>query len=142
MQSMLFPALRTELQRSEKSKRRRPKSRKYILSWTFSGPHHIYNIFCPQDFRRCHTLIQRVGVEQGHSFPPSAQKTQYQDLAAKNVQRGLAARVQELSSTFRKKQRVYMERGFPLCLPTKLAGRLIFSMTALSPSIRSTRACD
>ncbi|KAJ8589328.1 t-SNARE [Rhizopogon salebrosus TDB-379] len=63
-----------------------------------------------KDFRRCHTLIQRVGVEQGHSFPPSAQKTQYQDLAAKNVQRGLAARVQELSSTFRKKQRVYMER--------------------------------
>jgi syntaxin 16 len=63
-----------------------------------------------KDFRRCHTLIQRIGTEQGHSFPPSAQKTQFQVLAAKNVQRGLAARVQELSSTFRKKQRVYMER--------------------------------
>jgi syntaxin 16 len=63
-----------------------------------------------KDFRRCHTLIQHIGTEQGHSFPPSAQKTQFQVLAAKNVQRGLAARVQELSSTFRKKQRVYMER--------------------------------
>ncbi|OJA18235.1 hypothetical protein AZE42_05179 [Rhizopogon vesiculosus] len=36
--------------------------------------------------------------------------TKHEGLAAKNVQRGLAARVQELSSTFRKKQRVYMER--------------------------------
>ncbi|KAG2078825.1 t-SNARE [Suillus decipiens] len=63
-----------------------------------------------KDFRRCHTLVQRIGTEQVHSFPPSTQKTQFQVLAAKNVQRGLAARVQELSSTFRKKQRVYMER--------------------------------
>ncbi|KAG1737641.1 t-SNARE [Suillus lakei] len=63
-----------------------------------------------KDFRQCHTLIQRIGAEQGHSFPPSTQRTQFQVLAAKNVQRGLAARVQELSSTFRKKQRVYMER--------------------------------
>lgn len=31
-------------------------------------------------------------------------------MAAKNVQRGLAAKVQELSATFRKKQRVYMEK--------------------------------
>jgi len=31
-------------------------------------------------------------------------------LAAKNVQRGLAAKVQDLSATFRKKQRVYMEK--------------------------------
>ncbi|EEB98701.1 hypothetical protein MPER_01745, partial [Moniliophthora perniciosa FA553] len=29
--------------------------------------------------------------------------------AAKNVQRGLAAKVQDLSATFRKKQRIYME---------------------------------
>ncbi|KIK40970.1 hypothetical protein CY34DRAFT_806636 [Suillus luteus UH-Slu-Lm8-n1] len=63
-----------------------------------------------KDFRRCQTLIQRITTEQDHSFPPSTQKTQFQVLAAKNVQRGLAARVQELSSTFRKKQRVYMER--------------------------------
>jgi syntaxin 16 len=32
-------------------------------------------------------------------------------MAAKNVQRGLAAKVQDLSATFRKKQRVYMESG-------------------------------
>ncbi|KAG1796599.1 uncharacterized protein BJ212DRAFT_1306187, partial [Suillus subaureus] len=49
-------------------------------------------------------------ITKAHSFPPSTQKTQFEILAAKNVQRGLAARVQELSSTFRKKQRVYMER--------------------------------
>ncbi|KAN0090881.1 t-SNARE [Tylopilus felleus] len=62
-----------------------------------------------KDFRRCHSLIQRVGSDQDHTFPPS-NKNQHEVLAAKNVQRGLAARVQELSSTFRKKQRVYMER--------------------------------
>ncbi|KAF9244909.1 t-SNARE [Melanogaster broomeanus] len=62
-----------------------------------------------RDFRSCHTLIQRIGSEQGHTFPPS-NNNQHELLAAKNVQRGLAARVQELSSTFRKKQRVYMER--------------------------------
>jgi syntaxin 16 len=33
-------------------------------------------------------------------------------LAAKNVQRGLAAKVQDLSAAFRKKQRVYMESEF------------------------------
>ncbi|KAG1878126.1 t-SNARE [Suillus subalutaceus] len=42
-----------------------------------------------KDFRRCHTLIQRIATEQGHSFPPSTQRTQFQVLAAKNVQRGL-----------------------------------------------------
>ncbi|KIJ18901.1 hypothetical protein PAXINDRAFT_69808 [Paxillus involutus ATCC 200175] len=62
-----------------------------------------------RDFRRCHTLIQRIGSEHGHTFPPS-NRNQRELLPAKNVQRGLAARVQQLSSTFRKKQRVYMER--------------------------------
>ncbi|KIK28035.1 hypothetical protein PISMIDRAFT_629097 [Pisolithus microcarpus 441] len=62
-----------------------------------------------KDFRRCHALIQRIGVDQNHSFPPSSQ-IYHESLTAKNVQRGLAAKVQELSSTFRKKQRVYMER--------------------------------
>ncbi|KAI9572179.1 t-SNARE [Boletus coccyginus] len=62
-----------------------------------------------RDLRRCHTLIQRIGPDQDHTFPPS-NRNQFEVLAAKNVQRGLAARVQELSSIFRKKQRVYMER--------------------------------
>ncbi|KAF8844689.1 t-SNARE [Paxillus ammoniavirescens] len=62
-----------------------------------------------RDFRRCHTLIQRIGSDHGHTFPPS-NRNQRELLPAKNVQRGLAARVQRLSSTFRKKQRVYMER--------------------------------
>lgn len=61
-----------------------------------------------KDFRRCHALIQQIGSSQDHAFPPT--HTRHQALAAKNVQRGLAAKVQELSATFRKKQRVYMEK--------------------------------
>lgn len=46
-----------------------------------------------------------------HSFPPTRPDVaQHHALAAKNTQRGLAAKVQELSATFRKKQRVYMEK--------------------------------
>ncbi|KAH8107939.1 t-SNARE [Cristinia sonorae] len=62
-----------------------------------------------KDFRRCHALIQRIGAAPEHAFPPSG-GSNHQALAAKNVQRGLAAKVQELSGTFRKKQRVYMEK--------------------------------
>jgi hypothetical protein len=65
----------------------------------------------PQDFRYCQTLIHRIGSASVHSFPPShvdSQKTRHEALAAKNVQRGLAAKVQDLSAKFRKKQRVYM----------------------------------
>ncbi|KAI0092960.1 t-SNARE [Irpex rosettiformis] len=61
-----------------------------------------------KDFRRCHALIQKIGASPDHVFPPSQSRNQL--LAAKNVQRGLAAKVQELSATFRKKQRVYMEK--------------------------------
>lgn len=32
-------------------------------------------------------------------------------MTAKNVQRGMAQKVQELSATFRKKQKVYMQSG-------------------------------
>ncbi|KAL4244006.1 syntaxin family protein [Abortiporus biennis] len=62
-----------------------------------------------KDFRACHSLIQRIGSSTEHAFPPSS-GSRHQALAAKNVQRGLAAKVQELSATFRKKQRVYMEK--------------------------------
>ncbi|EKM54462.1 uncharacterized protein PHACADRAFT_174963, partial [Phanerochaete carnosa HHB-10118-sp] len=61
-----------------------------------------------KDFRRCHALIQQIGAAQDHAFPPT--QTRHQHLASRNVQRGLAAKVQELSVTFRKKQRVYMEK--------------------------------
>ncbi|RPD63789.1 t-SNARE, partial [Lentinus tigrinus ALCF2SS1-6] len=64
-----------------------------------------------KDFRQCQTLIQRIGSVPNHSFPPSqAGGSHHHELAAKNVQRGLAAKVQELSATFRKKQRVYMDK--------------------------------
>ncbi|KAL4074127.1 t-SNARE [Scleroderma citrinum] len=61
------------------------------------------------DLRQCHTLIQRISSDHAHSFPPS-NRNHHELLTAQNVQRGLAARVQELSSAFRKKQRIYMER--------------------------------
>ncbi|KAH9998525.1 t-SNARE, partial [Russula compacta] len=67
-----------------------------------------------KDFRRCQALIQRIGAVSAppdHSFPPTRPNAaQHHALAAKNTQRGLAAKVQELSATFRKKQRVYMEK--------------------------------
>ncbi|KAJ7647319.1 syntaxin-like t-SNARE protein TLG2 [Roridomyces roridus] len=61
-----------------------------------------------KDFRRCQGLIQRIGA-QTHTFPPDAPSS-HATLTAKNVQRGLAAKVQDISATFRKKQRVYMEK--------------------------------
>ncbi|KAK0212668.1 t-SNARE [Desarmillaria ectypa] len=54
-----------------------------------------------KNFRQCQSLIQRIG---------DVSTLEYEVQAAKNVQRGLAAKVQELSATFRKKQRVYMEK--------------------------------
>ncbi|EJF65068.1 t-SNARE [Dichomitus squalens] len=65
-----------------------------------------------KDFRQCSILIQRIGSVPTHTFPPSQAggSSHHHELAAKNVQRGLAAKVQELSATFRKKQRVYMEK--------------------------------
>ncbi|KAI0717188.1 t-SNARE [Cerioporus squamosus] len=65
-----------------------------------------------KDFRQCQTLIQRIGSVPSHTFPPSRPggSHHHHELAAKNVQRSLAAKVQELSATFRKKQRVYMDK--------------------------------
>ncbi|EAU91404.2 t-SNARE [Coprinopsis cinerea okayama7 len=63
-----------------------------------------------KDFRRCHFLIQKIGSFQPHNFPPDPQSSKNVLLAAKNVQRGLAAKLQDMSATFRKKQRVYMEK--------------------------------
>ncbi|TFK26463.1 t-SNARE [Coprinopsis marcescibilis] len=63
-----------------------------------------------KDFRRCHSLIQKIGSFQPHNFPPDSQSSRNIQLAAKNVQRGLAAKLQDISATFRKKQRVYMEK--------------------------------
>jgi len=63
-----------------------------------------------RDFRRCQSLIQKIGSSPAHPFPPSSQRSRHEALAAKNVQRGMAAKVQDLSASFRKKQRVYMER--------------------------------
>ncbi|KAG6866351.1 hypothetical protein C0991_005272 [Blastosporella zonata] len=64
-----------------------------------------------RDFRQCQSLIQKIGLPQ-HSFPPSQSSSQAdtEGRAAKNVQRGLAVKVQDLSAAFRKKQRVYMEK--------------------------------
>ncbi|WVW87090.1 hypothetical protein I302_109147 [Kwoniella bestiolae CBS 10118] len=55
-----------------------------------------------RDFRRCTSLISSVNPG------PRAQRVEI--MTAKNVQRGLAQKVQELSGVFRKKQRVYMQK--------------------------------
>ncbi|KAG9039690.1 hypothetical protein FRB95_007117 [Tulasnella sp. JGI-2019a] len=64
-----------------------------------------------RDFRKCQTLIQQITphAASSSSFPPS-KPSRHQVLTAQNVQRGLAAKVQDLSGAFRKKQRVYMQK--------------------------------
>ena len=54
-----------------------------------------------QDFRKCTDLIA--------SIRPAPGATRAEVMTAKNVQRGLAQKVQEASSLFRKKQRIYMD---------------------------------
>lgn len=54
-----------------------------------------------QDLRRCTTLIG--------SIQPSRGAARAEVTTAKNVQRGLAQKVQDMSGQFRKKQRVYMQ---------------------------------
>jgi hypothetical protein len=67
-------------------------------------------------FRSCQSLIQKI-ANVPHQFPPDPHKSAHGASAGKNVQRGLAAKVQDLSATFRKKQRVYMESTFSLIIP-------------------------
>lgn len=84
-------------------------------------PHHLMikthnSAPFPQDFRQCQSLIQRIepSTSAPHAFPPSTSRpSQNEILAARNVQRGLAAKVQELSGVFRKKQSVYMQSMSP-----------------------------
>lgn len=70
---------------------------------------YLISLFPNQDFRHCQSLINKISAPQSHAFPPDHKKSRHEDLTAKNVQRGLAAKVQDLSAAFRKKQRVYME---------------------------------
>ncbi|KDQ21733.1 hypothetical protein BOTBODRAFT_61359 [Botryobasidium botryosum FD-172 SS1] len=66
-----------------------------------------------RSFRQCQSLIQRIEPSSSapHTFPPSTSRpSQNETQAARNVQRGLAAKVQELSGVFRKKQSVYMQK--------------------------------
>jgi syntaxin 16 len=91
----------------------------FILAFFRLSPHLLIFSSSPvleQDFRQCQKLIQKISSGQSHPFPPSSQHARHEALAAKNVQRGLAAKVQELSTTFRKKQRVYMESMSPISL--------------------------
>nr|ODO04294.1 hypothetical protein L204_00652 [Cryptococcus depauperatus CBS 7855] len=54
------------------------------------------------DFRQCSSLISAI--------QPETHTSRTQRIAVKNVQRGLAQKIQELSEQFRKKQRVYMQK--------------------------------
>jgi len=76
-------------------------------SWTELHSHHLLILRFPrfhadiQDFRRCSNLI--TSIAPGRGAP------RVEALTAKNVQRGLAQKVQEASAQFRKKQKVYMQ---------------------------------
>ncbi|EPQ57539.1 t-SNARE [Gloeophyllum trabeum ATCC 11539] len=61
-----------------------------------------------RNFRTAQTLIQRITAAPSASYPPGPHTSEAR--AAKNVQRALAAKVQDMSGVFRKKQRVYMEK--------------------------------
>ena len=61
---------------------------------------HICCCLSLQDFRKIHSLLTNIR--------PSSD-SQDEIKAARNVQRGLASKVQDLSSVFRRKQRVYMD---------------------------------
>ncbi|EJD42717.1 t-SNARE [Auricularia subglabra TFB-10046 SS5] len=60
-----------------------------------------------RDFRHASKLVHQIQTAPSAStYPPHRSE----DTAAKNVQRALAARVQDASTAFRKKQRVYMDK--------------------------------
>lgn len=65
----------------------------------------VWQLLTIQDFRRCTALIGTV--------VPSRQAARAEITTAKNVQRGLAQKVQDVSAQFRKKQRVYMQSRWP-----------------------------
>ena len=69
---------------------------------------HVWTGSSRQDFRRCTTLIG--------SIQPSRGAARAEITTAKNVQRGLAQKVQDMSAQFRKKQRVYMQSELLICL--------------------------
>jgi hypothetical protein len=73
-----------------------PSTRKPRLLWFLCR-----ELTSRQDFRQCTALIS--------SITPSRGAHRVEVVTAKNVQRGLAKKVQELSAQFRKKQRVYMQ---------------------------------
>jgi hypothetical protein len=77
----------------------------------------------------------------GHVFPPDPKTSYHETLAGKNVQRGLAAKLQDLSAAFRKKQRVYMESAcapsFFVHLPFTFDLALPFSSLIIPPPIDS-----
>lgn len=58
-----------------------------------------------RDFRQASKLVHQIQTASG-TYPPSRSA----DAAATNVQRALAAKVQDASTAFRKRQRVYMDK--------------------------------
>ena len=69
-----------------------------------------------QDLRGCHTLIQQIAAVE--SKLRSSRDPRSGDLAlARHAQTAAAAKVQQLSSVFRRKQSVYLQRA---CGPIEL----------------------
>lgn len=66
-----------------------------------------------QDFRKAQDLIKRIRPEQA---------SEAEHRSTLNLQRGLAAKVQDLSAGFRKKQRSYMESASAPAPPVSSSG--------------------
>ncbi|KAH8919907.1 t-SNARE [Atractiella rhizophila] len=63
------------------------------------------------EFRRAHSMLQKIGdLARSHSRPTSSSQPNKPDQMAVNLQTGLANKLQELSSGFRKKQGVYLRQ--------------------------------
>lgn len=63
-----------------------------------------------QDLRGCHTLIQHIAAVENQLRTATAPRSG--DIAlARNAQTAAAAKVQQLSSIFRRKQSVYLQRA-------------------------------
>ncbi|KZV89621.1 t-SNARE [Exidia glandulosa HHB12029] len=62
-----------------------------------------------RDFRACHKLVHSIVPPPTTSYPPGKDAPNT-DPAARNLQRALAAKLQDASAAFRKKQRVYMDK--------------------------------
>lgn len=118
------PGSKTVQPKNARSKPSQPRSQRFV-SFPLSSvlaktrtltPSRLVSGAARQDFRTCQSHIRRI-AEQSQSLlanrprdPVEAELKRIDLIMAANVQTALATRVQELSTTFRKKQADYLRR--------------------------------